>query len=295
MKQRYAFISAHLKAFSIRAMCRVLGVCRSAYHAFVSGSARRLGRRASNAALVKEIQRIFRENKNRYGAPRIHAQLRRQGWKISKKKVSRLMKEHDIRPPRKKRRVPITTDSKHGLAPSPNLLERKFDLLLPNTVWLADITYMATDEGWLYLASIKDMATREIVGWSMSASLRSALCEDALKMAIMRHSPPVGLILHSDRGSQYASGSYREIIQAHAFTQSMSRKGNCLDNAPMESFFSSIKTELVHQTRFRTRAQARAEIFEYIEVYYNRQRLHSGIGYRTPQEARRQMTAQIAA
>ena len=295
MKQRYAFISAHVRAFSIRTMCRVLGVCRSAYHAFVSGSGRRLGRRASNAALVTEIQGIFRKNKKRYGAPRIHAQLRRQGWEISKKKVAKLMKEHNIRPPRKKRRVPVATDSKHGLAASPNLLERKFDLLLPNTVWLADITCIPTDEGWLYLASLKDMATREIVGWSMSDSLRSALCEDALKMAIRRHHPPKGLILHSDRGSQYASGSYREIIRAHAFTQSMSRKGNCLDNAPVESFFSSLKTELVHQSRFKTRLQARAEIFEYIEVYYNRRRLHSGVGYQTPEEARLQMTAQIAA
>ena len=176
-----------------------------------------------------------------------------------------------------------------------NLLERKFDLLFPNTVWLADITYLPTDEGWLYLASLKDMATREIVGWSMSNSLRSTLCIDALKMAIMRHRPPKGLILHSDRGSQYASGDYRDIIKDHGFTPSMSRKGNCLDKAPMESFFSTIKTELVHQTRFKTKAQARAEIFEYIEVCYNRQRLHSGIGYRTPEEARRQMTAQIAA
>lgn len=181
------------------------------------------------------------------------------------------------------------------MAASPTLLDRKFDLLFPNTVWLADITYIPTDEGWLYLASVKDMATRDIVGWSMSDSLHSTLCEDALKMAIMRYHPPKSLILHSDRGCQYTSAPYRKIINAYGFTQSMSRKGNCLDNAPMESFFSSIKTELVHGANFRTRMQARAEIFEYIEIYYNRQRLHSGIGYRTPQEARQQMTAQIAA
>ncbi|MGR3344131.1 MAG: IS3 family transposase [Paracoccaceae bacterium] len=295
MKQRYSFISAHLRGFSIRLMCRVLGVCRSAYLSFVKGAGRRQARAVSDAGLLKAIQLIFKQNKKRYGAPRIHAQLRRDGWAASKKKVAKLMKEHNICPPRKQKRVPVTTDSKHGLAPSPNLLDRKFDLLFPNTVWLADITYVGTDQGWLYLASVKDMATREIVGWSMSNSLHSTLCQDALKMAIMRHHPPKGLILHSDRGSQYASGDYRKIISACGFTQSMSRKGNCLDNAPMESFFSSIKTELVHGAQFKTHVQARAEIFEYIEIYYNRQRLHSGIGYRTPQEARQQMTAQIAA
>ncbi|MCP5036679.1 MAG: IS3 family transposase [Rhodobacteraceae bacterium] len=295
MTAKHAFISAHLCQFAVRLMCRVLKVCRSAYHAFAAGAVRRAERTDADAALLARIIKIFKLHKRRYGAPRIHAQLRREGWKVSRKKVAKLMKENDIRPPRRKKRCPVTTDSKHGLAPSPDLVNRQFDLLVPNTVWLADITYCATDEGWLYLASIKDMATREIVGWGMSCSLHATLCIDAMNMAIMRHRPAAGLILHSDRGVQYACHDYRRLIARHGFKQSMSRKGNCLDNAPMESFFSSIKIELVHNAHFATRNKARREIFEYIEVYYNRQRLHSAIGYKTPQEARLQMTAKIAA
>ena len=153
-------------------------------------------------------------------------------------------------------------------------------------MWLADISYIPTDEGWLYLAAIKDMATREIVGWSMADHLRSELCIDALVMALQRHPPSPGLIHHSDRGVQYASEPYRAVLARHGIVQSMSRRGNCLDNAPMESVFASLKVEHVHQVRFRTRAEAKAAVFEYIEIFYNRQRLHSGLGYRTPAEAR---------
>lgn len=295
MKQRYAFISAQRHVFSVRRLCRVTGVCRSAFHAFVRGSGQRDARAARDTGLVAEIRVIFGRNKRRYGAPRVHAQLQREGWRVSRKKVANLMKENGIRPPRRKRYVPVTTNSNHKMSPSPNLVDRKFDILFPNRVWLSDITYVRTAEGWLYLASIKDMATREIVGWAMANSLHSTLCEHALQMAIRRYHPPRGLILHSDRGIQYVSSEYRKIIRAHHFVQSMSRKGNCLDNAPMESFFSSLKNELVHRAAFVTRAQAQAAIFEYIEIYYNRQRLHSGIGYRTPAEARLQMTAQNAA
>jgi transposase InsO family protein len=158
------------------------------------------------------------------------------------------MQENDIRPPRRKKRPPITTDSRHGYGIAPNLLQRAFEADRPNTIWLADITYVATDEGWLYLAAIKDMATREIVGWSMADHLRSSLCENALMMAIQHRAPPRGLIHHSDRGVQYACGPYRKILDRHGIKASMSRKGDCLDNAPMESFFSSIKTELVYRT-----------------------------------------------
>lgn len=167
--------------------------------------------------------------------------------------------------------------------------------MVPDTVWLADISYIPTDEGWLYLAAVKDLATMEIVGWSMSERLKSTLCEDALKMAIRNRRPPPGLIAHTDRGVQYACDSYRKLLSLHSLKPSMSRKGNCLDNAPMESFFSSLKTELVHRAKFRTRREAKAALFEYIEIFYNRQRRHSSIGYRTPAQARMDMVTRMAA
>ena len=189
----------------------------------------------------------------------------------------------------------MTTDSRHGYGIAPNLLDRNFEITSPDTVWLADISYIPTDEGWLYLAAVKDLGTMEIVGWSMSERLKSTLCEDALKMAIRNRRPPEGLIHHSDRGVQYACGEYQKLLDLHGMTASMSRKGNCLDNAPMESFFGALKTEMVHRTRFRTRREARAALFEYIEIFYNRQRRHSSIGYRTPAQARMDMTIKIAA
>jgi transposase InsO family protein len=182
--------------------------------------------------------------------------------------------------------VPRTTDSRHDHPIAPNRLARNFTADRPDQVWLADISYIASDEGWLYLAAIKDMATREIVGWSMADHMRTELCTDALVMALQRHSPPPGLIHHSDRGVQYAAEPYRAILQRHGIVQSMSRRGNCLDNAPMESVFAALKVEHVHQRRFRTREEAKAAVFDYIEVFYNRQRLHSALGYRTPAEAR---------
>jgi transposase InsO family protein len=188
-----------------------------------------------------------------------------------------------------RRRTPRTTDSRHDLPVAPNLLDRHFIAERPDAVWLADISYLPTGEGWLYLAAIEDLTTREIVGWSMADHLKAELCIDALVMALQRCRPPQGLIHHSDRGVQYACGPYRAVLERHGITPSMSRRGNCLDNAPMESFFASLKKEHVHQTRFRTRAEAKAAVFEYIEVFYNRQRLHSALGYRTPAEARASM------
>ena len=175
------------------------------------------------------------------------------------------------------------------------MLEQKFHSQTPNAVWLADITYIDTDEGWLYLAGVKDMATREIVGWAMEGHMRAELCCAALEMALGHRGPVQGLIHHSDRGGQYAGGDYRKLIKKAKLTQSMSRKGQCLDNAPMESFFASLKKEMVHQRRFRTHAEAKAAIFEYIEVFYNRQRRHSGVGYKTPKQAFEDMTWKMAA
>jgi len=295
MRTKFAFIAAHAPEHAIRFMCRVIGVTRSCYYAWQRSAPMRAERAARHDSLGTEIEAIFFLSKRRYGAPRIHAELRARGFGVSKRTVARLMQEKGLRPPRGRRRVSITTDSRHSHATAPNLLEQKFDVALPDTVWLADISYIPTNEGWLYLAAVKDLATMEIVGWSMSERLKSTLCEDALTMAIRNRRPPKGLIHHSDRGVQYACGNYRKLLRIHGITASMSRKGNCLDNAPMESFFSSLKTELVHRTRFTTRREARAALFEYIEIFYNRQRRRSSIGYRTPAQARMDITVAKAA
>jgi transposase InsO family protein len=308
MRARLAFIAAHAAEHAIRLMCQVLGVARSWYHAWHRAAAERTERAARRDALTAEIREIFVTNKGRYGAPRVHAELLGRGRRTTRRTVAKLMRENGIRPQRGRRRAPITTDSRHSHAIAPNLLDRNFKVIKPDTVWLADISYVPTDEGWLYLAAVKDLATMEIVGWSMSDRLKSTLCLDALGMAIRSRRPPRGLIQHTDRGVQYACGDYRKLLGLHGVTASMSRKGNCLEravesatgsspmaSAPMESFFSSLKTELVHRTRFRTRAEARAALFEYIEIFYNRQRRHSSIGYRTPAQARLDMSIAQAA
>jgi transposase InsO family protein len=291
MKTRHAFVAAHEGEYSTRVLCRVAGLARSSVLRRRARPERDRqesgGRGVRQRRLLKAIRRIFKASRRTYGAPRIHAELRGEGWKISRKTVAKIMKEHNISPPRRKRRAPMTTDSNHDGPIAPNLLARNFKAARPNQAWLADITYVRTDEGWLYVAAVKDMMTREIVGWAMDESLHSELCERALTMAIQRHNPPKGLIHHSDRGSQYASEAYRKILRRHGLTASMSRKGNCWDNAPMESFFGSLKSELVHRERFATRAQARRAIFDYIEVWYNRRRRHSSIGYIAPEQARR--------
>ena len=346
-------------------MCRVLGVANSWFHARRRAAPKRAERAARRDRVGSEIREIFEQSKRCYGAPRIHAELKARGFRISKRTVAKLTRENGIRPPRGRRQVPITTDSRHSHAIAPNLLDRNFKAATPDAVWLADISYIPTDEGWLYLAAVKDLATMEIVGWSMSERLKSVLCEDALKMAIRYRRLPMGLIHHSDRGvqggfnrssqhvqfdwpastgpelrrefsirgscgaasslerpvaiaaqnrtsssrraesgrpgecnllrpdrsdrrlrtviatsyaralrrpielAQYACGDYRKLLRLHGIKASMSRKGNCLDNAPMESFFGSLKTELVHRTRFSTRREARAALFEYIEIFYN--------------------------
>ena len=199
------------------------------------------------------------------------------------------MREMGLAARRGRRPRPRTTDSRHDLPVAPNLLEQRFAAERPDTVWLADISYIPAGEGWLYLAAVRDLATREIVGWSMADHLGAGLACDALLMAIRRRRPPRGLLHHSDRGSQYASEPYQAILARHGFRCSMSRRGNCLDNAPMESFFGSLKNELVHRTRFPTREAARRAIFEYVECFYNRRRRHSGVGFLTPAQAYEQM------
>ena len=297
MKTKLTFIAAQKTRYSVRRLCAALGVSRAwVYGAVDPARAERLAQKdAAEQEDLAAIHVAFDRSRKRYGAPRIHADLRRQGREISRWRVAKLMKENGIRPQRRRRRRPVTTDSRHAYRVAPNLLERNFSAQEPDQVWLADISYVPTDEGWLYVAAVKDLATCEIVGWSLSDSLKSQLCLDALGMAVRNRRPAPGLIQHSDRGVQYACDAYARALETHGMRASMSRKGDCLDNAPMESFFSSLKTELVHRTRFRTRAEARATLFEYIEVFYNRHRLHSSLGYRTPLEAREDMTAALTA
>ena len=299
MTNKRAFITAHKIHYAVSTLCRVLEICRGWFYGFLASQAardqRQVDRNARDLELLPKIKTFFKASRKCYGSKRIHQDLVADGETVSERRVARIMRENKVSPPLKKRRKPVTTDSNHKMRPSPNLLEQDFHCLTPNTVWLADITYIDTDEGWFYLAGVKDMATREIVGWAMEGHMRAELCCDALTMALGRRGPVPGLIHHSDRGSQYAGTKYRKMIKQAELTQSMSRKGECLDNAPMESFFASLKKEMVHQRRFKTRAEAKAAIFEYIEVFYNRQRRHSGIGYKTPKQAFEDMTWKMTA
>jgi putative transposase len=294
---RFAFVSAERANHAVAPLCRVVGASVSGFYAWLRAIPAVRARAEAEAELRGHIGRIFATKRRVYGAPRVHAELRREGRRHARRRIGRLMREMGLAARRGRRRAPRTTDSRHDLPVAPNLLDRDFAAERPDTVWLADISYIPPGEGWLYLAAVEDMATREIVGWSMADHLRAGLCVDALVMALQRCRPEPGLILHSDRGVQYASGPYRRVLERHGIRQSMSRRGNCLDNAPMESFFASLKAEHVHQARFRTREEARAAVFDDVEIFYNRQRLHSAIGYRTPAEARASMegTTMLAA
>src|SRR3954467_3225383 len=283
---RYRFVAAERATFPVRMLCRLAGVAASGFYAWLRrGPGRRAG---EDAGLAGRLAAIFEASRRTYGSPRPHAERREDGVRIGRGRVARLMRRGGLTAARR-RRVPRTTDSRHDHPVAPNLLGRNFAADRPDAVWLADISYIPTGEGWLYLAAIKDMATREIVGWGMADHLREELARDALLMAIRRRQPPPGLIHHSDRPAQYASGPYRKVLGRHGIRQSMSRKGDCYDNAPMESFFGTLKTELVHRTSFPTREAARRAIFEYVEAFYNRRRRHSGLGFLTPAQAYEQM------
>jgi putative transposase len=283
---RYRFVAAERASLPVRVLCRIVGVAVSGFYAWLR---RRPGRRREGDRRVSErIGAIFAASQRTYGSPRVHAELRAEGVRIGRKRVARLMREGGLAVARR-RRTPRTTDGRHDHPVTPNLLDRKFTADRPDAVWLADLSHIPTGEGWLYLAAIKDLATREIVGWSMADHLRAELACDALRMALRRRQPPPGLTHHSDRGVQYACKDYRAILARHGIAQSMSRKGDCRDNAPMESFFGSLKSELVHRTGFATKEAARRAIFEYVEAFYNRRRRHSGLGFLTPAQAYAQM------
>jgi len=280
---KFRFIEDHRDTWPVRLMCDALEVSRSGYYAWRGRP--ESPRAAANRALLAAIRRVHARHRGRYGAPRIHAALRAEGRFVSRSRVERLMHRHGIRAMTQRRFRVVTTDSNHSLPVADNLLDRTFLATRPNEIWLADITYIPTDQGWLYLATVLDLFSRKVVGWAMRDHMRQELTIAALTMAIQRRRPGPGLIHHSDRGSQYAAGGYRQVLDAANIVQSMSRKGNCWDNAPMESFFHTLKTELVHHAAYATREAAKRDLFAYIEGYYNRQRLHSALGYITPEQA----------
>jgi transposase InsO family protein len=265
-------------------MCRVLGVSPGGYYDWRGRPASRTAQRRE--ALVADIKAVHGEVKARYGSPRVHAELVARGEPCSVNTVAKLMRQHGITA-KTKRKYRCTTDSNHDRPVAGNVLDRRFEPGAADRAWAADITYVPTREGWLYLAAVEDLHWRRIVGWSMSERIDSRLVVDALEMAIARRLPEAGLVAHSDRGSQYASEHYQRLLAGHGITCSMSRRANCWDNAPMESFFASLKKELVHGEDYVTREEARASIFEYIEVFYNRARRHSALGYRSPDEYER--------
>lgn len=264
-------------------MCRVLQVSRSGYYDWRKREPSK--RSVENEQLLVTIREIHAASFESYGVPRIYAALRAKGQLVNKKRVERLMRLHEIQgvSPRKKRWVK-TTDSDHEFPIAPNLLNRNFEADAPNRKWVSDISYIETDEGWLYLATVLDLYSRKIVGWSMDDNMETPLVMNALNMAVAVRKPEPGLLHHSDRGSQYASHDYRALLGEYKMQASMSRKGNCYDNAVMESFFGTIKSELIRRRRYRTKAEARIDIFRYLETFYNRMRLHSTLGYLSPDD-----------
>ena len=281
---RYQFIQAHRDHWPVRLMCQVLEVPPGGYYGWRGRPATPTSQRRE--ALTQAIQAVSSQMKGRYGSPRIHAELIAQGQTCCVNTVARRMREQGIMA-RASRKFRCTTDSNHNRPVAENLVDRQFQPQAPNQVWTADITYVPTREGWLYLAAVEDLYSRQIVGWSMSDRIDSRLVVDALEMAVSHRVPAAGLMAHSDRGSQYASEHYQQHLSEHGITCSMSRRGNCWDNAPMESFFASLKKELVYAEDYATRDQARASLFEYIEMFYNRVRRHSSLGYKSPTEYER--------
>ncbi len=277
---KYAWIEAERKAYPLPGMCEVLSVSISGYRAWKRGGTPER-KRLTDAQMLALIQAIHRELKGAYGSPRMMRELRGRGFPASQERVERLMRENGIRA-RHKRRFKATTDSKHAQPVAPNRLARDFQPATPNRAWSADLAYIWTDEGWLYLAVVLDLFNREVVGWSIKPRMTADIVIDALTMAWFRKKPTPGLIHHAYRGSQYASQAFQARLKAYGMVCSMSRKGNCWDNAPTESFFNSLKNERVHGTRYRTRADAMADLFDYIEPFYNRRRRHSTLGYTSP-------------
>ena len=277
---KYAWIDAQGKAFALAEMCAALDISISGYRAWKRGGTPNR-KRLTDVQILAVIGAIHAELKGAYGSPRMIRELRLRGFTAGKERVERLMRENGIYA-RHKRRYKVTTDSKHGLPVAENLLARNFTPAAPDRVWTSDITYLWTDEGWLYLAIVLDLFNREVIGWALKPRMTADLVTDALTMAWFRRRPKPGILHHSDRGSQYASYAFQDKLKEYGMTCSMSRKGNCWDNAPTESWFNSFKNERVHGVRYTTHAEMKAASFEYIEVFYNRKRQHSTLGYQSP-------------
>jgi putative transposase len=278
---RFSFIATEKAWYPVALMCRVLHVSRSGYYAWCQRPAAERSREDQRLTLA--VAAIHAESRGRYGSPRVHAELRERGQRIARKRVARLMRTAGLCA-RMRRRFRRTTDSRHAMPIKGNLLARRFAVSAPNRGWVSDITYLWTFEGWLYLAVVLDLFSRRVVGWSLSQRLERGLVLDALGMALERRQPAGGMVHHSDRGSQYASQEYQQLLAAHGILSSMSRRGNCWDNAVAESFFATLKIELAYETQWRTREDARHALFEYVELFYNRQRRHSTLGYLCPDE-----------
>jgi putative transposase len=282
VKAKYAVITAYRREYAVRLMCRALQVSVSGYYAAQQRPAS--ARQQTEAALRDKVRAAFIRSRRRYGAPRLHRELRAAGVPVAKKRIARLMREEGL-VARPRRRGVRTTDSRHAAPVHANVLARHFAVAeIPglDRVWVSDITYVPTHAGWLYLAVVLDLASRRVVGWAMQDSLEETLTLRALQMAVHHRRPPAGVLHHSDRGSHYASGAYRAVLAAHAMIGSMSRRGDCWDNAVAESFFATLEHELLAETTFPSHDHARRAIFEFIEVWYNRVRRHSSLNYVSP-------------
>lgn len=278
---KFRFISAHRETFKVGRMCTLLKVSRSGYYAWLSRPESR--RSCENRALKDKIRVFHAASHGIYGSPKIYKDLIGDGVRCGKNRVARIMRQAGIRS-RTKKKFKATTNSRHNLPVAPNLLNQDFTVDAPDRTWVSDITYIHTEKGWLYLAVLLDLFNREVVGWATSSRMTRQLAIDALQMALGRQTPEKGMIHHSDRGSQYASGDYQKILSTNGMTCSMSRKGNCYDNAVAESFFRLLKTEWVNHYRYLSRSEATQSLFYYIEIFYNRKRRHSALGYATPHD-----------
>ena len=288
---KYAFFKDHRPVFTVDAMCRVLGASKSGFFDWLKRD--HDAKEAKRLALVRTISDIHSGSRRAYGSPRIFRTLKGLGKRVAKATVERLMREEGIRA-KMHRRFRATTNSKHGFPVADNVAARNFAVGKVDRLWVSDITYIATGEGWLYLAVVVDCGTRKVVGWAMDATMTTDLVLAALDMGVRRQNPRAGTIHHSDRGCQYASEAFQARLRGLGMTASMSRKGNCHDNAVAESFFHTLKVEHVYHERFATRREAKASIFEWIEVLYNRQRMHSALGYVSPECYERQSIVKSA-
>lgn len=279
---RFSFIHAERASFKVATLCRLLGVTRQGYDAFVGR--KQSPRVRAEAELCEKVREVFAESRQVYGSPRVRRALRLRGFRVGKRRIERVMRGLGLTPPRPRRHYRTTVrDASHPVAR--NALSRDFTATRPNQRWVTDITYVWTDEGWAYVAVILDLFSRSVVGWEVDASLSTHLPLAALRAAVHRRRPGAGLLHHSDRRCQYTSAQYRAVLADLGLTVSMSRKGNCWDNAVAESFFSTLKNELIYRRTWKSRLELRTELFEYIEIFYNRKRLHSTLDYRTPAQA----------